>query len=51
MALITLYLQRRDQRRVALSEAKTTASVTEDSHKGAEPISSEKLAQIDISQV
>jgi hypothetical protein len=46
MALTTLYLQRRDQRRVALCEVKASA---EDSHKGAETIDSEKQAQAEIS--
>jgi hypothetical protein len=46
MALATLYLQRRDQRR---GEVKASADVTEDSHKGAETIDSEKQAQTEIS--
>jgi len=49
MALTTLYLQRRDQRRVALCEVKASANVAEDNHKGAETIDSEKQAQTEIS--
>lgn len=49
MALVTLYLQRRDQRRVASCEVKGSLDVTEDSHKYAETIDSEKLAQAEIS--
>jgi hypothetical protein len=51
MALTTLYLQRRDQRRVALCEVKASVDVTEDSHQGAETIDSEKHAQTEISQM
>jgi hypothetical protein len=49
MALMTLYLQRRDQRCVALCEVKTSVDVTEDSRQGAETIDSEKQAQTEIS--
>ncbi|KAI0276188.1 MFS general substrate transporter [Russula aff. rugulosa BPL654] len=49
MALATLYLQRRDQRRVALCEVKASPDVTEDGHQGAETIDSEKQAQNEIS--
>jgi hypothetical protein len=49
MALTTLYFQRRDQRRAALCEVKASDDVTEDSHKGAETIDSEKQAQNEIS--
>jgi anti-sigma factor ChrR (cupin superfamily) len=48
MALTTLYLQRRDQRRVVLCEVKASVDVVEDSHKGAETIDSEKQAQTEI---
>ena len=51
MAFTTLYLQRRDQRRVALCKVKAPADVVEDSHKGAETIDSEKQAQIEISSM
>jgi hypothetical protein len=49
MALATLYLQRRDQRRVALCEVKASPDVTEDGHQGAKTIDSEKQAQNEIS--
>lgn len=49
MALTTRYLQRRDQRRAALCEVKTSADVTEDSHKGAEAVDPEKQAEPEIS--
>jgi hypothetical protein len=49
MALTTLYLQRRDQRRVALCEVKASVDVTEDTHKGEKTIDSEKQAQAEIS--
>lgn len=49
MALTTRYLQRRDQRRAAFCEVKTSANVTEDGHKGAETVDSEKQAQTEIS--
>jgi hypothetical protein len=49
MALMTLYLQRRDQRRVVPCEVKESPDVTEDSHKGAETIDSEKQVQTEIS--
>jgi hypothetical protein len=49
MTLTTLYLQRRDQRRVALCEVQASANVTEESHKVVETIDSEKHAQAEIS--
>jgi len=49
MALTTLYLQRRDQRRAALCEVKASADVTEDSHNGANTIDSEKHTHTEIS--
>ena len=49
MALATLYLQRRDQRRIALCEVKASTGVTEDSHESAKTIDSEKQEQTEIS--
>jgi hypothetical protein len=42
MAFITLFFQRRDQRRAVLCEVKTPADFTGDSHKSAETIGSKK---------
>ena len=49
MALATLCLQRRDQHRVARCEVKASADDTEDSHKGAETVETEKQGQTGIS--